>query len=256
MKIVSCVKCVPDGRARLDPRSTRLDRSGGGEINPFDQYAVEEALRIKDDADAEVVVVSMGPEAAAEALRSALALGADRAVLVSDPAAVGSDMLATSKVLAKALEREGSDLILFGQQTSDGGGAVLWGAVAEWLRLPAISQVTKLEIRDATVRATRQTEVGDDVIEAPLPAIVAVTDAINELRYASLKGVMAAKRKPLDVLTLSDLGVEAPAVGDAGSKTEVRRIADPPPRANAITVEAHDGAAQAIVDFLVQRQLV
>ena len=104
--------------------------------------------------------------------------------------------------------------------------------------------------------ATRQTEVGDDIIEAPLPAIVAVTDAINELRYASLKGVMAAKKKPLDVLSLSDLGIDAAEVGDAGSKTAVLLIADPPPRANAVRVEAHDAAAQAIVDFLAQRQLV
>jgi electron transfer flavoprotein beta subunit len=165
-------------------------------------------------------------------------------------------MIATSKVLAKVLERESADLILFGQQTSDGGAALLWAAVAEWLRLPAISQTTGLEIRDTKLRATRQTEVGDDIIEAPLPAIVAVTDAINELRYASLKGKMAAKKKPLEVLTLSDLALDASAVGDAGSKTEVRRITDPPARPNAVKVEDHDGAAQEIVDFLMERQLV
>jgi electron transfer flavoprotein beta subunit len=256
MKIVVCVKCVPDGRARLDPESKRLVREGGGEINHFDLYAVEEAVRIKENLDAEVVVVSMGSESAAESIRGALALGADRAVLVSDPGAVGSDMIATSKVLTKVLEREGADLILFGQQTGDGGGAVLWAAIAEALRLPAISQTTKLEIRDGTVRATRQTEVGDDIIEAPLPAIVAVTDAINELRYASLKGVMAAKKKPLEVLTLSDLGVDPLAAGDAGSRTEVRLIAEPPARANARKIEDHDEAAQVIVDFLAERQLI
>jgi electron transfer flavoprotein beta subunit len=256
VKIVACVKYVPDGRARLDPELKRLERGTGGEINGFDLYAVEEAIRIKEDSDAEVVVLSMGPESAVDALRTALALGADRAVLVSDPGAAGSDLVATSKVLAKALERNAPDLILFGQQTSDGSGAVLWAAVAELLRLPAISQATKLEIRDGTVRATRQTEVGDDIIEAPLPAIVAVTDAINELRYASLKGVMAAKKKPLEVLSLSDLGIDSLATGDAGSKTEVRAMADPPARANAIRVEDHDGAAQVIVDFLVENQLV
>lgn len=256
MKIVVCVKCVPDGRARLDPESKRLDRQGGEEINRFDLYAVEEAIRIKEDLDAEVVVVSMGSGSTAESIRGALALGADRAVLVSDPSAAGSDMIATSKVLTKALERERADLILFGQQTGDGGGAVLWAAIAEGLRLPAISQTTKLEIRDGTVRATRQTEVGDDIIEAPLPAIVAVTDAINELRYASLKGVMAAKKKPLEVLTLSDLGIDPLAAGDTGSRTEVRLIADPPARANAKRIEDHDEAAQVIVDFLAERQLI
>ncbi len=255
MRVVTCVKCLPDGRPRLDPESKRLERGGEGEINPFDLFAVEEAVRIKESSGAEVVVVSMGPEPTAEALRSALALGADRAVLVSDPGAVGSDLVATSAVLAKALEREGADLVLFGQQASDGGGAVLWAAVAERLRMPAISQVTKLEIRGETVRATRQTEFGDDIIEAPLPSIVAVTDAINELRYASLKGVMAAKKKPLEVLALADLGIDPLVAGDAGSKTEVLRIADPPARPNAIRVEEHDEVAQVIVDFLVERQL-
>jgi electron transfer flavoprotein beta subunit len=256
MKIVACVKCVPDGRARLDPETKRIDRGGGGEINRFDLYAVEEAIRIKEDLDAEVVVVSMGSESMAEPIRSALALGADRAVLVSDPGAGGSDMIATSKVLTKALEREGADLILFGQQTGDGGGAVLWAAVAEGMRLPAISQTTKLEVRDGSVRAMRQTEVGDDIIEAPLPAIVAVTDAINELRYASLKGMMAAKRKPLEMLTLSDLGIDHLDAGDAGSRTEVRLIADPPARANATRIEDHEEAAHEIVAFLAERQLI
>jgi electron transfer flavoprotein beta subunit len=198
----------------------------------------------------------MGPEPTAEALRSALALGADRAVLVSDPGAAGSDVLATSKVLAKVLEREGADLVLFGQQTSDGAGAVLWAAVADRLRLPAISQTTRLDLGDGMVRAIRQTESGDDVIEASLPAIVAVTDAINELRYASLKGKMAAKKKPLEVLALSDLGLDPSTTGEAGSKTEVLAIGDPPARANAARVEDHEGAARVIVDFLVERQLV
>jgi electron transfer flavoprotein beta subunit len=256
MKIVACVKCVPDGRARLDPDTKRIDRGGGAEINPFDLYAVEEAIRIKEELGAEVVVLSMGSESMAEAMRSALALGADRAVLVSDPGAAGSDMIATSKVLTKALEREGADLVLFGQQTGDGGGAVLWAAVAEGMRLPAISQTTKLEVAEGSVRAVRQTEVGDDVIEAPLPVIVAVTDAINELRYASLKGMMAAKKKPLETLTLADLGIDQMDAGDAGSRTEVRLIADPQARANATRIEDHGEAAQAIVEFLSERQLV
>lgn len=256
MKVVACVKCLPDGRARLDPESKRLDRGNGEEINRFDLYAVEEAIRIKEDSEAEVVVVSVGPESTVEALRTALALGADRAVLVSDPGAAGSDLVATSKVLAKALEREDPDLILFGQQSDDGGGAVLWAAVAEHMHLAAISQVTKLELQGVQVRATRQTEIGDDIIEAPLPAIVAVTDAINELRYASLKGTMAAKKKPLEVLDLAGLGVDPLSVGDVGSKTVVRRIARPAARPNALKVEDQDNPAQAIVDFLVERHLL
>src|SRR5512141_2189090 len=140
MKIAVCVKHVPEGASRIDPGTKRLDRSGEGALNHFDANAVEEALRLKGDSDTEVVVVSMGPEKAADSLRKALAMGADRAVLVTDDALVGSDLVATSKVLAKALEREGADLVLFGQQASDGGGAVLWASVAELLHLPFISQ--------------------------------------------------------------------------------------------------------------------
>src|SRR5205823_8385079 len=140
--------------------------------------AVEEALRLKESAgEADVVVVSVGPASAADALRKALAMGADRALLVSDDAVAGSDLVATSRVLAAALEREGADLVLFGQQASDSDGAVLWAAVAERLRRPVISQVAELTVGDGTVRGKRQTEFGYDVIEAPLPVVVAVSDA-------------------------------------------------------------------------------
>src|SRR3984893_13892263 len=190
MKIVVCVKHVPEGHSRLDPASKRLDRSGEGALNHFDANAVEEALRLKADSDTEVVVISLGPAKAADSLRKALAMGADRALLVSDDALAGSDLVATSKVLAKALERESPDLVLFGQQASDGDGAVLWAAVAERLRRPGGSQAAELTISGDTVHVKRQTEFGYDVIETALPAVVAVSDAINEPRYPSLKGIM------------------------------------------------------------------
>src|SRR5207248_6654755 len=140
MRIAVCVKHVPEGHLRLDPGSKRLDRSGEGALNHFDANAVEEALRLKESAgDAEVVVVSVGPAGAADALRKALAMGADRALLVSDDAVAGSDLVATSRVLAAALEREGADLVLFGQQASDSDGAVLWAAGADRLRRPVVS---------------------------------------------------------------------------------------------------------------------
>jgi electron transfer flavoprotein beta subunit len=221
----------------------------------MDKYAIEEALQKKGDGD-EVVALSMGPSGASESLRTALGMGADRAVLVCDPALVGSDLLATSAVLAAVLTREAPDLVLFGQQTADGGGAVMWGAVAERLGRPAISQATAVEISDGTVRVTRQTESGDEVVEAPLPALVAVTDAINEPRYTSLRGMMAAKRKPLEELTLADLGIDPGTVGAAGSRTEVRGTGRPPAREGGIRVEDPAAAAQAIVDFLVSRELV
>jgi electron transfer flavoprotein beta subunit len=256
MKVAVCVKHVPDGQLRIDSGSKQLDRSGPGELNKVDKNAIEEALRLKGDSDTEVVIVSMGPEQATECLRTALALGADRAVLISDPAAVGSDLVATSRVIASALNRENADLVFFGQQTNDGGGGVLWAAVAERLRCPYVSQATEVRMQDGTVQVVRQTEFGDDTIELPLPALISVSDAINEPRYASLKGRMGAKKKPLEVLSLADLGIDPSEAGDAGSKTEVLAFGEPPARANSRKIEDEGGAAQAILDFLVEKQLV
>jgi electron transfer flavoprotein beta subunit len=256
MKIAVCVKHVPEGHSRLDPASKRLDRSGEGALNHFDANAVEEALRLKGDSDTEVVVISLGPAKAADSLRKALAMGADRAVLISDDAAAGSDLVATSKVLAKALERENADLVLFGQQASDADGAVLWAAVAERLHRPVVSQVAELKLQDGSLRLKRQTEFGYDVIEAPLPAVIAVSDAINEPRYPSLKGIMGAKKKPFDTLSLGDIGVDAGDAGEAGSKTEVLALGEPPSRGDARKIEDDGSAAQQIVDFLAEKRLV
>jgi electron transfer flavoprotein beta subunit len=256
VKIAVCVKHVPEAHARIDPSSKRLDRSGEGALNHFDANAVEEALRLKGDGEGEVVVVSMGPERAADSLRKALAMGADRAVLVTDDAAAGGDLIATSKVLAAALEREGADLVLFGQQASDADGAVLWAAVAERLRRPVVSQAAEVAVSEGRLRVKRQTEFGYDVIEAPLPAVLAVSDAINEPRYPSLKGIMGAKKKPFDTLSLADLGVDAGEAGEAGSKTEVLALGEPPARGDARKIEGDANAAQAIVDFLAEKRLV
>ena len=258
MKIAICVKEVPEASAprRLDPQSKRLDRSGELTLNPFDVHAVEEGLRQRDAAGGgEVVVVSMGPERAAEALRRALALGADRAVLVSDEALAGSDLLATTRVLAAALEREQPDLVLLGQQGEESVGAVLWAALAERLKLACVSQAAELTVADGKATVKRQTEYGYDTIEAALPAVIAVSDAINEPRYPSLKGIMAAKSKPQEQLSLADLGVDPRDVGESGSRTTVRALGEPPKRSEATIVEDGDGA-QAILDFLLERRLV
>jgi electron transfer flavoprotein beta subunit len=257
MKIAVCAKVVPEGQKRLNPGTKRLERSGELALNSFDVNAVEEALRIKEaGGDSEVVVVSMGPERAIDALRKALAMGADRAVLVSDAGAEGSDLVATSAVLAKALERESADLVLFGQQASDADGALLWAAVAERLRRPLISQAAELQIADGKVTVKRQTEFGYDRIEAPLPAVVAVSDAINEPRYPSLKGIMGAKKKPQDVVSLGDLGVSADDAGEAGSKTEVYELSEPPPRGQSLKIEDDGSAAEKIVEFLAEKRLL
>jgi electron transfer flavoprotein beta subunit len=259
MKIAVCVKQVPDAAApkRLDPQTKRLDRSVEGAINPFDVHAVEEALRIKEGGEGgEVVLVSMGPAKAAESLRKALAMGADRVVLVTDEAAEGSDLLGTAKALAAALEREEPDLVLFGQQSSDSDGAVLWAAVAEKLRRPVISQVAELNLADGKVRGKRQTEFGYDVIEAPLPAVVAVSDAINEPRYPSLKGIMGAKSKPQETVTASELGLSANEIGESGKRTEVYAVGEPPPRGDSVKIEDDAGAAEKIVEYLAERKLI
>ncbi|MFL6067046.1 MAG: electron transfer flavoprotein subunit beta/FixA family protein [Gaiellaceae bacterium] len=257
MKIAVCVKQVPEAQSkRLDPGTKRLDRSGEAALNAFDANAIEEALRAKESSgDGEVVLVSLGPQAALDALRKGLAMGADRAVLVSDDAAAGSDLVATSLALAKALEREGADLILFGQQASDSDGAVLWAAVADRLRVPVVSQAAELAIADGKARVKRQTEFGYDMIEAPLPAVVAVSDAINEPRYPSLKGIMGAKKKPQETLDAAALGLDG-AVGDAGSKTEVYALSDPPPRGDTRKIEDGGNAATQIVDFLAEKRLL
>ena len=257
MKIAVCVKQVPEGNSRIDPETLRLDRSGEGALNPFDANAVEEALRLKDAAGAgEVVLVSMGPAKAQDALRKALAMGADRAVLISDEAAAGADLVATSYALAKALERESADLILFGQQAGDSDGAVLWAAVADRLRLPVVSQAAEVAQADGKLTVKRQTEFGYDVIEAPLPAVVAVSDAINEPRYPSLKGIMGAKSKPQETVSLGDLGVEPEKAGEQGSRTEVYALGNPPARGDSKKIDDNGNAAEAILDFLAEKRLL
>jgi electron transfer flavoprotein beta subunit len=258
VKIAVCVKEVPDASApkRIDPQTFRLDRSVPGTLNEFDTHALEEALRVNEQGDGEVVAILMGPSKAADSLRKALAIGADRAVHVADDALAGSDLVATSKVLAKALERESPELILFGQQSADSDGAVLWAAVADRLRLPVISQAASLELSDGKAKVKRQTEYGYDVIEAPLPCVVAVSDAINEPRYPSLKGIMGAKKKPQDAVALSELGLEAGDVGDEGAKTQVYSVGDPPARGESRRIEDNGEAAQAILDYLAEKKLV
>jgi electron transfer flavoprotein beta subunit len=253
MKIAVCVKAVPDAATgrRLDPSTGRLDRSGELALSDYDTHPLEEALRLREAAEGgEVVVVSMGPPKTMDSLRKALAMGADRAVLVSDVALEGSDLVGTSRVLAAVLEREAPDLVLFGQQSADGDGACLWAAVAERLRQPAISQVATLTVGDGAVTGKRQTEFGYETIRAPLPAIVAVTDAINEPRYPSLKGIMGAKSKPQEVLSAAEVG------GASAPLTTVLRVNLPPAREESRKIDDDGTAAEAIVEFLVERRLV
>jgi electron transfer flavoprotein beta subunit len=259
MKIAVCVKEVPDAgpSRRIDPGTLRMDRSGDRSLNAYDLNAVEEAIRLRDAAgDGEVVLVSMGAPKALESMRKGLAMGADRAVLVTDEAAAGSDLVATSRVLAEALKAESPDVVLFGQQASDADGAVLWAAVADRLRMPVISQISELTVEGGTATAKRQTEFGYDTISAPLPAVLAVADSLNEPRYPSLKGIMGAKKKPQETKSLADVGVDAGQAGEAGSRTTVLALSDPPSRGDTLKFEDDGSGAQKIFDFLVERKLI
>jgi electron transfer flavoprotein beta subunit len=252
MKIAVCVKAVPDAASgrRIDPSTNRLDRSGELAISDFDTYAVEEALKLAEREGGEVVAVSLGPERAMDALRKALAMGADRALLVTDSEFEGADLLGTAQALAAALEREAPELTLFGQQSADGGGACLWAAVAERLRQPVISQVSELTVESGAVTGKRQTEFGYDVIRASLPAVVAVSDAINTPRYPSLKGIMGAKKKPQESLAAGDVG------GAAAAGTTVVALAPPPPRGDSRRIEDDGSAAEKITEFLAEKRLL
>jgi electron transfer flavoprotein beta subunit len=258
MRIAVCVKHVPDATVhkRIDPATKRLDRTGEGALNPTDLNAVEEALQIKEAQGGDVVLVSLGPAKALDTLRKGLAMGADKALLVSDDAAVGSDLLATTNALAAALERESPELVLFGQASGDGDGAVLGAAVADRLGRPLISQVATLTVEGDSVTGKRQTEHGYDLIRAPLPAVVAVSDAINEPRYPSLKGIMGAKSKSQETLDLAALGIDAAKAGEAGSKTTVRELGPPPSRGDQVKIEDDGGAAEKIVEYLAGRRLL
>jgi electron transfer flavoprotein beta subunit len=256
VKIAVCVKEVPDATAarRIDPATRRLDRSGERTLNPFDAHAVEEALRLKEGpagADSEIVVICMGPETALRTLGKALSLGADRAVLITDPSLAGADIWLTAKVLAAALEREAPDLVLLGQQAADSESYVMAAAVADRLQLPLVTQVATLALEGRTIRAKRQTESGYDVIEAPLPAVISVADSINDPRYPSLKAIMGAKKKPQETLSASDLGIS-----DA-SRTEVLELSSPPAKTGGTRLEDEGGSsAEQIVEFLVERKVI
>jgi electron transfer flavoprotein beta subunit len=259
MKIVVCVKYVPDAQA--DPRFAAdhtTDRAGvEGHLSELDEYAVEAALKISEaQGDTTVTVVTVGPEQASDAVRKALQMGADAGVHVIDGALHGSDALATSLVLAKALAKAEYDLILTGMASTDGAMSVIPAMLAERLGVPQVTFAGSLEVAGGTVRIEREGDTSTEVVEAPLPAVVSVTDQINEPRYPSFKGIMAAKKKPVQAWSLADLGVAADAVGAAGAWSVVEDITARPPRqAGEVVTDEGDGG-QKLVAFLAGAKLV
>lgn len=257
MKIVATVKLVPDPNAekRIDPATKRLVRTAGETVlNPYDEYAVEAALQIKEKlGDATVTVLSMAPESKKETLRKALAMGADDGVLVADEALGGSDVWATAGAMAAALKKIGFDLVVCGGLSDDGSTGGLPGALAELLGVPGLTNARHLDVSASGISAQRETDTGYQVVRGPLPALVSVTMAIGEPRYASLKGIMGAKKKPIETLSLAELQASLDGV-----RTQVRGFAPPPPREKARVVQGVDAhsAAQAIFDLLKERKLV
>ena len=260
MKIAVCVKEVPDTTAekRIDPSTFRLVRTEGDRmLNEFDKYAVEEAIRLKEAGTAdEVILVSLGPEKAVESLRQALAMGADRLVLVSDPAAAGSDYLGTARALAKAIDETGAELVLLGAEATDARSGVLTATLGEVSGRTWVTSANSIAVNGSSITIERQSDDGVDTVEAPLPAVVSVTKALNEPRYPSLKGIMGAKKKPQEVKSLGDIGLAASDVGEAGAKTKVVGVETPPARTAGVVVTDEGNGAQQILDFLIDKKLI
>ena len=257
------VKLVPDTNAvkKIDPSTKRLVRSGlETVINPFDEYAIEAALQLKEKlgGDTTVTIFSMAPESAKETLRKALAMGADDAVLLSDAQLEGSDVWGTAYAMAQALKKTGFDLLICGGLADDGNSGGVPGALTEYLGVPGLTNVRKIEeAGDGKIRAQRETDSGYQVVTGPLPALITVTMAVGEPRYASLKGIMGAKKKTIAPMSVADLGLTQ-AVGSDGARTGVVDVSAPRAREKARVVHAEDGAsgAKAIFDFLRERKLI
>jgi electron transfer flavoprotein beta subunit len=260
VNIVVCVKRVPDTAAekKLDPQDFTLDRdSVEAIINPVDEYAVEEALKLREAQGGEVTVLTMGPDGAEkDAVRKALALGADRGVLVKDDRLHGSDAIATARTLAAALAKLEFDLVIMGSESTDARTSLVPQALAQLLGLPGLTNVKHLEVADGTATVQREEEGGYAVVQCALPALVSVVKGINEPRYPSLKGIMSAKSKPVDVLSADDAGVDASQVGLEGSGTRVLSATARPPKEKGVIVVDDGDAAAKLADFLQQHKFI
>jgi len=263
MNIVVCVKQVPDSWAekKLNPADNTLDRDAtDAVVNELDEFAVEEALQIQErlggSDSCTVTVLSMGPEKALESVRKGLQMGADQGVHVVDESLHGTDAIGTSLVLAKAIERLGPDLVIFGSESTDARMSVVPAMVAERLGRPQLTFADKLDVDGNNISIQRQTDYGYDKVSATLPALVSVVEKINEPRYPSFKGIMAAKKKPVETLTLADVGVDSSDVGLAGSWSAVESFATRPPRqAGTIVTDEGDGGTK-LADFLATQKFI
>jgi electron transfer flavoprotein beta subunit len=259
MNIVVCVKQVPDtwSERTLRESDSTLDRDAADAvINELDEFAIEEGLRQSEAHGGEVTILSMGPERATESIRKALSMGADKAVHLVDDALAGSDVLSTSAALAAVLTQIGFDLVILGSESTDARTGVVPAMLSERLGVPQLSYASKVEIDGKSVTINRLADYGYDTVEATLPAVVSVVEKINEPRYPSFKGIMAAKKKPVQTLTVSDIGIDAGQVGLANAASEVLSFAKRPPRqAGTIVADEGDGGSKA-AEFLAGRKFI
>ena len=259
MKIVVCMKETPSTEVpKTIGADMRLVRKPEDTIqNPFDEYAIEEGLRLQEKHGGEVVILTMGPAATTDPMRRALAMGASSGIFITDPALAGSDAVATGRVLATAIKKLEADLVLFGQSSADAYGGVVPSIVAEFLGQPLLSFAAKVEVEGSTVTIHQEADVGYYTAQTTLPALVSVAKAINNNpRYPSMKGIMGAKKKPLDTWTLADLGLDASTVGAAGAKERVAGATPVSTQRRREMLTGNDGAAQRILDFLIEQKII
>jgi electron transfer flavoprotein beta subunit len=261
MKIAVCIKQIPDPNtvvSQLDPHTKRLVRSGVSLVlDPGDEVTLAAALHLRESlGNSEVTAVSMGPASAQEALRRALAMGVDRAILVSDPALAGSDALGTARVLAAVLQREHAELILCSTESTDGYTGMVPGGIAEWLGLPQLTFARELKIEGHTAVVKRVTPTGYLLVESPIPAVVTIASGSFEAIYPTMKGIMGAKKKPFTQLSLADLGIDPSQVGEAGARERVLTIGKVETRSAGQVLKDEGDAAQVIANFLQRYQLL
>jgi electron transfer flavoprotein beta subunit len=259
MNIVVLVKQVPDteGDRKLDPSDYTVDRAAVDPvINYIDEFAIEEGLLLKEAHGGEVTILTVGPEKATESIRKALSMGADKAIHVQDDVIHGSDAVGTAKVLAKALGSTEWDVAIAGSEATDARGAVVPAMLAELLGVPQLTQARKVTIDGSTVTIERVTENGYEKVEGATPAVISVVEKINDPRYPSFKGIMAAKSKPIETKSLSDIDLDAGEVGLGNAWSSVESYENAPPRAAGQTVKDEGNGGAAIADYLASKKLI
>ncbi|GCE06230.1 electron transfer flavoprotein subunit beta/FixA family protein [Dictyobacter aurantiacus] len=261
MKMFVCIKQVPDPNTtvpKLDPTTKRLVRTGVSLVlDPGDESTISAAIKLRDKVgNSELVAVSMGPASAQEAMRRALAMGADRAILVTDPALAGSDAVGTARVLASVLKKEGADLVFCSTESTDGYTGMVPGAIAEFLGIPQLTFAREVNIEGQKAVIKRVIPKGYQTVESSLPAVVTIASGSFEAIYPTMKGIMGAKKKPYTQMSLADLGIDASQVGEAGAREQVLTVGSAEARAAGQIIKDDGNAAQQIAEFLQRYQLL